>query len=91
MSRVQILALSVLACVFGALTLWGPDDYRDVNRALNIVLGIALIFVAGRDLKERGWRYGYLIGLTFLFPLIGLVTYLSLSDRPKQESASLPS
>jgi hypothetical protein len=87
MSRTQILALSVVACVFGALSLWGPHDFRTVARVVNVVLSLGLIFVAGRDLKERGWQYGYLIGLTYLLPLVGLVTYLSLSDRPKQQAA----
>jgi hypothetical protein len=86
MSRAQILALSALACVFGAITLWGPDDYHDVSRALNIVLSLALIFIGGRDLKARGWQFGYLIGLTYLLPLIGLVTYLALSDRPRVDA-----
>jgi hypothetical protein len=83
MSRAQILALSALACVFGAVTLWGPDSYHDISRALNIILSLALIFIAGHDLKARGWQFGYLIALTYLLPLIGLVTYLALSDRPR--------
>jgi hypothetical protein len=87
MSRAQILALSALACVFGAVTLWGPDSYHDVSRALNVVLSFALIFIAGHDLKTRGWQFGYLIGLTYLMPLVGLVTYLTLSDRPRVDAA----
>jgi hypothetical protein len=86
MSRAQILALSALACVFGGLALWGPDSIFLLSRVLNVLLSTALIFIAGADLKARGWRFGYLIGLTYLLPLIGLVTYLSLSDRPKQDA-----
>jgi hypothetical protein len=83
MSRTEILIASAVCCVFGALSLWGPDGYHRPALAANVVLGVALIFVAGHDLKQRGWQYGYLIGLTYLLPLVGLVTYLSLSDRPK--------
>ena len=88
MSRTQILVLSAVCCAFGALSLWGPHDYRSAAFAVNAVLATALIFIAGRDLKNRGWQYGYLIGLTYLLPLIGLVTYLSLSDRAKVDQAA---
>ena len=86
MTRTQILALSVLTCIAGGLWLWGPDSVQTVAAVVNVALGIALIFIAGRDLKERGWQYGYLIGLTYLAPLVGLVTYLALSDRPKVDA-----
>jgi putative membrane protein (TIGR04086 family) len=89
MTRAQILALSVVACVFGVLSLRGPDSAQSVSRAINVVLAVALIFIAGRDLKQRGWQYGYLIGLTYILPLIGLLTYLSLSDRPKVDAAAV--
>jgi hypothetical protein len=85
MTRAQILALSAVCCVFGGLSLWASGDVRFVSRILNIALGIGLIFLAGRDLKQRGWQYGYLIALTYLLPLVGLVTYFALSDRPKRE------
>jgi hypothetical protein len=87
MSRIQILALSVIACVFGVLSLWGPESVYTVSRVANFLLSTALIFIAGADLKKRGWRFGYLIALTYLLPLIGLVTYLSLSDRPQQDAS----
>jgi hypothetical protein len=83
MSRTQILVLSAVCCVFGGLSLWGPDSWHAATLTVNGVLAIGLIFIAGADLKARGFRYGYLIGLTYLLPLVGLVTYLSLSDRPK--------
>jgi hypothetical protein len=88
MTRTQILVLSVICCVFGGLSLWASGDVRTVSRILNIALGIGLIFLAGRDLKERGWQYGYLIALTYLLPLVGLVTYFALSDRPKQAAVA---
>jgi hypothetical protein len=86
MSRKQIIVLSVVACVFGVLALRGPDSIDTASRIINAVLSTALIFIAGGDLKARGWRFGYLIGLTYLLPLIGLLTYLSLSDRPKVDA-----
>ncbi|MDT7539778.1 MAG: hypothetical protein QOI82_3363 [Actinomycetota bacterium] len=83
MSRIQILVLSAVCCAFGALALWGPHTGHRAYLVVNGILAVALIFIAGHDLKARGWRFGYLIGLTYLLPLIGLVTYLSLSDRPR--------
>jgi hypothetical protein len=86
MSRTQILIMSVVCCIAGGLSLWGPDGWRAAALTANIALSIGLIFIAGADLKARGFQFGYLIGLTYLFPLVGLVTYLSLSDRPKLEA-----
>ena len=88
MTRAQILALSAVACVFGVLSLWGPESIHTASRIINGVLAVALIFIAGADLKARGWRYGYIIGLTYLLPLVGLVVYLSLSDREKVRTAT---
>ncbi len=88
MSRGQILALSVICCGFGALALYGPGDYRGVAYAVNVLLAIVLYFVAGRDLRARGWELGYLFAGAYLLPLVGLIVYFSLSDRPKIEGAS---
>ncbi|MCU1623278.1 MAG: hypothetical protein JWL79_2123 [Frankiales bacterium] len=89
MSRNQILAMSVVCCAFGALALAGPADSRTAAYGLNIVLAIACFFMAGRDLKARGWALGYLFAGAYILPLIGLIVYFALSDRPKVETASL--
>ena len=91
MSRNQILAMSVTCCVFGGLALAGPGDYRTVAYAVNIVLAIACFFTAGRDLKARGWALGYLFAGAYVLPLVGLIVYFALSDRPRVETASLVS
>jgi sugar phosphate permease len=81
--------MSVLCCAFGALALAGPSDYRSAAYGVNIVLAITCFFVAGRDLKARGWALGYLFAGAYVLPLIGLIVYFALSDRPKVEGASL--
>lgn len=91
MSRNQILVVSVACCVFGGLALSGPADYRTAAYGVNIVLAIVCFFMAGRDLKSRGWALGYLFAGTYILPLIGLIVYFALSDRPMVEGASLVS
>ena len=83
MSRTAIIVLSTVCCVFGALSLTGPEDYRAPAYVVNVVLAIAAFFFAGRDLTERGWRLGYLFAATYVLPLIGLFVYIALSSRPK--------
>lgn len=91
LSRNQILAMSVVCCVFGALALAGPSDYRTGAYGVNIVLAIACFFMAGGDLKARGWTLGYLFSGAYVLPLIGLIVYFALSDRPRVETTSLVS
>ena len=83
MSRAQILVLSVVCCGFGLLSLYGPADLRAESYAVNVALAIALYFLAGRDLRQRGWELGYLFSGAYLLPLVGLIVYFSLSMRPK--------
>ncbi|MFN2538393.1 MAG: hypothetical protein ABR549_09605 [Mycobacteriales bacterium] len=88
MSRNQILAMSLLCCAFGGLALAGPSDIRTAAYAVNIALAIGCFFVAGRDLKARGWALGYLFAGAYVLPLIGLIVYFALSDRPRVDSAA---
>lgn len=83
MSRAQIIALSVVCCAFGVLALIGPDDYRTASYVGNVALAIACFVVAGRDLTRRGWDLGYLFAGAYLLPLIGLIVYVGLSNRPQ--------
>lgn len=87
MSRAWILALSVVCVGFGLLGLYGPEGYRIPSYVVNAVLAVALFFLAGRDLRERGWELGYLFAGAYLLPLVGLVVYFSLSLRPKVSPA----
>ncbi len=88
MTRAQILALSLLCCAFGFLALYGPGDYRGPAYAVNVLLAVALYFLAGRDERARGWELGYLFAGAYLLPLVGLIVYFSLSMRPKVASGT---
>jgi hypothetical protein len=83
MSRTKLLLLSVVCCAFGGVSLWGPADYQNPAWAVNIALAVLLFFLTGKDLKERGWELGYLFAGAYLLPLIGLIVYFALSDRPR--------
>ena len=83
MSRAQIVALSVVCCAFGLVSLYGPPEHRVEAYAVNVLLAVALYFLAGRDLRQRGWELGYLYSGAYLLPLVGLIVYFSLSMRPK--------
>lgn len=87
MSRAQIIALSVVCCVFGVLALDGPDNVQTPAYLANAALAIVLFVVAGRDLTRRGWELGYLFAGTYLLPLIGLIVYVGLSNRPRTPAA----
>jgi hypothetical protein len=87
-SRAQIIALSIVCCAFGLLALKGPDDYRTAAYVVNIALAIVCFVVAGRDLTRRGWQLGYLFAGAYILPLIGLVVYIGLSNRPVREPAA---
>ena len=83
MSRSSIIVLSAVCCAFGALAFVGPDELRGPAYVVNVVLAIAAFFFAGRDLTERGHRYGYLLAATYLLPLVGTFVYIACSSRPK--------
>jgi hypothetical protein len=83
LSRMQIIVLSAVCCVFGGLALKGPEAFRAPAYAVNIVLAITAFFFAGRDLTERGHRRGYPFAGTYLLPLVGTFVYIALSSRPK--------
>ncbi|MCA1710316.1 MAG: hypothetical protein LC789_01225 [Actinobacteria bacterium] len=89
MSRLQIIAVSVVCCVFGVLALRGPAEYRTWAYVVNVVLAIVAFAFAGRDLTERGWRKGYLFAGTYILPLIGTFVYIALSNRPKQSPVTV--
>jgi hypothetical protein len=90
-TRTQIIALSVVCCVFCGLALVGPNSVRGGAYAVNFVLVIVCIVVAGPDLTRRGWNLGYLFAAAYLVPFIGLIVYVALCSRPIQEPAIAPS
>jgi hypothetical protein len=83
MSRFQIIALSIVCCAFGVVALYGSSDLRPGAVAINIAFAALLFVVAGRDLTQRGWQLGYLFAGAYLLPLVGLIVYVGLSNRPK--------
>jgi hypothetical protein len=87
-SRSQIIALSIVCCAFGLLALKGPHDYRTAAYVVNVALAIVCFVVAGRDLTRRGWQLGYLFAGAYILPLIGLVVYIGLSNRPVRKAAA---
>ena len=87
MSRFQIIALSLICCAFGGVALYGASDLRVGASAINIALAVLLFVVAGRDLTQRGWELGYLFAGAYLLPLVGLIVYVGLSNRPKVPAA----
>ena len=83
MARWALLAVSVVCCVFGVLTLWGPHDFRDAARVVNVSLAVLLAIGTGRDLLKRGWgTIAVLAGASYvLAPLVGFVAYAIASAR----------
>ncbi len=88
--RTQIIVLSVLCCGFGLLALDGPASTRTAAYVANTVLAVVLFVLAGRDLTRRGWTLGYLFAGSYLLPLVGLIVYVGLSNRPRQGTYSVP-
>ena len=87
MSRAQIIALSLVCCAFGGVALYGAADLQTPAYIVNVALAIVLFVVVGRDLTQRGWELGYLFAGAYLLPLIGLIVYVGLSNRPKAVAA----
>jgi hypothetical protein len=89
MSRTAIIWISVVCCAFGALAVTGPHRLRTAAYLVNLALAVLLYVLAGRDLTARGWKLGYLFSGAYLLPLIGLIVYVGLSNRPTVESVPL--
>ena len=89
-NRVQILSLSVICCLFGAVAIFGPGRLRGAAYVINFLLAVILAIVAGRDLHRRGFRLGWLVGLSYLLaPLVGLVLYGIFSVREPQPQSAI--
>lgn len=87
MTRVQIMVLSAVCCLFGLGAIFGSGSLRGASYAVNFVLAVVLAIVAGRDLDRRGVRFGWLVGVSYvLAPLIGFVLYAIFSSRPARVS-----
>ena len=83
MSRAQLLGLSVLDCVFGLVYLYSDGSVSNIALGLNFILAALLMVLTYQDLRARGWTWPAAASITYLIaPLVGLVLYAALSNRP---------
>lgn len=89
MTRLTLLALSVVDCAFGATYLYGPEGLRAPAFILNFLLAVVLAVLTAQDLRSRGMRLGWLVGLSYIAaPLVGLVLYAIFSSKPRTVAAA---
>ena len=88
MTRVQIIVLSVVACAFGALSLYGPGEYRTEAYALNVVTAVTASVLASIDLRKRGYGWGWAMLAAYLAPLVGTILYVVFSSQRGYEPAT---
>lgn len=79
--RATIIAISVAACVFGGLSIAGPEDQRGAYYAVNIVLSILAAVLASLDLRRRGYGWGWAMLAAYLLPLVGTILYIVFSGQ----------
>ena len=80
-NRAAIIAISAVACVFGALAVAGPDDHRGTYYAVNVVLSISASILASLDLRRRGYDWGWAMLAGYLLPLVGTILYVVFSGQ----------
>ena len=90
MSRTSIIVLSLVACAFGALSLFGPSEYRGEAYAVNAVTAIAAAIFASIDLRRRGYGWGWAMLVAYLAPLVGTILYIVFSGQRGYEPAAHP-
>lgn len=88
--RAVIIAISVVACGFGVLTLAGPEDQRGSFYAMNVVLSILASILASLDLRRRGYAWGWAMLAAYLLPLVGTILYIVFSGLRSERDAALP-
>lgn len=79
--RAVTIALSVAACIFGGLTLYGPHDHRYSFYVVNIALSIIASVLASLDLWRRGYGWGWLMLVAYMLPLVGTILYVVFSGK----------
>lgn len=80
-TRAQIVVLSVVACAFGALSLYGPQDLRGEAYAVNVVTAVTASVFASIDLRRRGYGWGWAMLAAYLAPLVGTILYVVFSSQ----------
>ena len=89
--RTQIIALSVVACIFGLLSLFGPKDDRDAFYAFNVAFSVIASIVASLDLRKRGYGWGWAMLAAYLAPLVGTILYIVFSGQRGYDNTKAPS
>lgn len=78
-NRAAIIAISVVACAFGGLSILGPEDQQRAFYAVNVVLSILASVLASLDLRRRGYDWGWAMLAAYLLPLVGTILYIVFS------------
>lgn len=79
-NRAAIIAISVIACAFGVLSMYGPGDQRGVYYGFNVAVSIAASIFASLDLRRRGYAWGWAMLAAYLLPLVGTILYIVFSS-----------
>ena len=87
-NRAAIIALSVIACAFGVLSLYGQQDQRSVYYGFNVALSIAASILASLDLRRRGYGWGWAMIAAYFLPLVGTILYIVFSGQRGYQDAS---
>ena len=80
-SRAAIIAVSVVACAFGGLSIVGPEEQRGIFYALNVVLAVTAAVLASLDLRRRGYGWGWAMLAAYILPLVGTILYVVFSEQ----------
>ena len=79
-NRAAIIAISIVACAFGVLSLYGPEDQRGLYYGINVAISIAASILASLDLRRRGYAWGWAMLAAYLLPLAGTILYIVFSS-----------
>jgi hypothetical protein len=80
-TRAVVISFSVIACTFGVLSLYGPEDQRSGYYAINVVLAITSAILASIDLRKRGYGWGWAMLAAYVLPLVGTILYIVFSSQ----------
>lgn len=80
-NQAVIISVSVIACVFGVLSLYGPEEQRSIYYSVNVVLSIAAAILASLDLRRRGYGWGWAMLAAYILPLVGTILYIVFSSQ----------
>lgn len=87
-TRRLVIVAAVFACAAAIFAILVPSLSQPAL-IVNTAVSLALIPIAGRDLRRRGWRFGYVAGALFLLPLLGLIVYACLTAAaPRRADAA---